>query len=112
MNYFVTAPRRQGTCYHEFWRGKWDGVSFWAAGSILLHDDVLSEYGESLAEALLAVIPNYAPYGVAEVTHAQWEAVGARTEAAGGTAAELYREADAWAQEVFRTHDCFTILGI
>ena len=111
MKYFVTAPQRQGTCYHEFWRGKWDGVSFWAEDSILLHDDVLDECPD-FPKILLAVIPGYAPFGVTEVTCPQWEAVGALTEAAGGSAAELYREADAWAQEVFRTYDCFTILGI
>ena len=111
MKYFVTASQRKGTCYHEFWRGKWDGVSFWSPDSILLHDDVLDDC-RAFAEAMLAVIPAYAPFGITEVTHPQWEAVGALAEAAGGNAAELYAEADAWAREVFRTHDRFTVLGI
>ena len=111
MKHFVTAAQRQGTCYHEFWRGKWDGVSFWAADSILLHDDILDEC-RGFAEALLAVIPTYASFGVTEVSRPQWEAVGALVGAMGGSAAELYREADVWAKEVFRTHACFTILGI
>ena len=82
-----------------------------AEDSILLHDDVLDECPD-FPKILLAVIPTYAPFGVTEVTCPQWEAVGALTETAGGTARELYDEANVWAQEVFRTHDCFTILGI
>ena len=111
MKYFVSAPQRQGTCYHEFWRGKWDGKSFWAEDSILLHDDVLDACPD-FPKILLAVIPTYAPFGVTEVTCPQWEAVGRLANAAEGTTKELYDEADAWAQEVFRTYDCFTILGI
>lgn len=111
MKHFITPPQRQGTCYHEFWRGKWDGKSFWAADSILLHDDVMDECPD-FPKALLAVIPGYAPFGVTEVTRPQWEAVGRLADAAGGTKKELYDEADAWAREVFRTLDCFTILGI
>lgn len=30
MKYFVTNKERQGTCYHEFYKGKWDEKTFWS----------------------------------------------------------------------------------
>nr|WP_288625771.1 hypothetical protein [uncultured Roseburia sp.] len=28
MKYFVTDRERDGTCYHEFYKGRWDGKTF------------------------------------------------------------------------------------
>ena len=43
----------------------------------------------------------------------QWKAIGKQIAADGDNIGlEMYREADAWVQDVFSTYDCFTILGI
>lgn len=33
MKYFVTDRERDGTCYHEFYKGRWDGKTFWKEDS-------------------------------------------------------------------------------
>lgn len=109
MDKFIPAAKRQGSCYHEFYRGKWDGVSFWKEDSILLHDDLLSI---KFAELLRAAIPGYDPLGVTEVNRADWQAAGKLALAADPETAALFAEADRWAMETFSMHDRFTILGI
>ena len=39
MKYFVKNSERESTCYHEFYKGKWDEKTFWKEDSLLLHDD-------------------------------------------------------------------------
>lgn len=111
MKYFVTNAERQGTCYHEFYKGKWDGRSFRRDDSICLHDDILGDAG-GFAEIIFAVVPTYAPLGVTEISPEQWKQIGKLAEVKGGRAGELFREADEWAEDVFKIYDCFTILGI
>ena len=111
MAYFVTLAQRKGTCYHEFFRGKWDEETFWREDSIYLDDDVLSE-NDAFADILDAAVPNWWPYGVTEITRAQWERVGQLAQQAGGHALEMFLEADAWAQPVLAQEGCFTILGV
>lgn len=41
MKYFITNSEKIGTCYHEFYKGKWDGETFWKEDSLLLHDEVM-----------------------------------------------------------------------
>ena len=112
MKYFVTGQERAGTCYHEFMKGKWDGVSFWKEDSICLHDDILYESG-GFEKAIAAAAPSYNPWGATEISRRQWEEIG-KLVAAGDDekCRELYREADDWAQDVFPAFECFTILGI
>ena len=57
MKYFCYVSDRVGTCYHEFYKGKWDGKTFWKSDSILLHDDTLEEL--QLYKAFTAVLPDY-----------------------------------------------------
>lgn len=111
IKYFVIDSKRQGTCYHEFYKGKWDGITFWKKDSLSLHDDVLCECA-GFAEAILAVIPSYGPFGITEISYSQWKEIGQMMEEKDQKAKELYQEADEWAKKVFETYDRFTILGI
>ena len=110
MKYFVMNYEREGTCYHEFYRGKWDNESFWKDDSIYLHDDVLIE-NRGFAEALL-LIPNYDPYRDTEVSADDWAKLGKVIRQDDHGSIELYDEANAWLEEVFKIENCFTILGI
>lgn len=112
MKYFVNNDQRSGTCYHEFYKGKWDESTFWASDSILLHDDILYEAAE-FAEAIAEIIPVYDPYGETEIYPEQWKMIGERVCKSGNQmAVELYFEANEWVQDVFPSYGCFTIIGI
>lgn len=111
MKYFVTNENRQGTCYHEFYKGKWDGKTFWKDDSICLHDDILLEC-IGFEEAIRAVIPSYDPFGKTEITYLQWEKIGQQIADKDDLSKEMYAEANAWAVAVCKEHACFTILGI
>lgn len=111
IKYFVIDSKRQGTCYHEFYKGKWDGITFWKEDSLSLHDDVLYECN-GFTEAILAVIPSYNPVDITEISYSQWKKIGQIIEEKDQKVKELYQEADEWAKEVFEIYDCFTILGI
>ena len=52
MKYFIKDKDRKGTCYYEFYKGKWDGESFWKTDSILLHDDIVFQ-NEEFIDAIL-----------------------------------------------------------
>ena len=107
----IASEEREGGCYHEFYRGKWDGASFWKPDSLLLHDDVLGQR-RGFVDAVLRVIPNYDSCGVTEVSREQWVKIGKALPVGDKESRELYQEIDAWAGEVFRSADCFSILGI
>ena len=111
MKYFVENFERKGTCYHEFYKGKWDGATFRKDDSVFLHDDILDQCG-GLVDALMLIIPSYDRYGPTEVSAADWEKIGKAIRQSDISSAELYEEASAWAAEVFKTEECFTILGI
>ena len=111
MKHFVTNSERQGTCYHEFYKGKWDEKTFWKDDSICLHDDVLWECA-GFEEAIRSVIPKYDPFGETEITQQQWREIGLQIEYMDDMSREIYAEANIWAEGVFQTHDRFTILGI
>lgn len=112
MRYFVNDDQREGTCYHEFCKGKWDEKIFWAADSLCLHDDILFE-AAAFTEAIAAVLPSYDPFGETEVYPEHWQQIGDRIYKAGDKQAiELYCEANEWVQDTFATHGCFTIIGI
>ena len=73
MEYFCSVGDRVGSCYHEFYVGKWDNKTFWKSDSILLHDDTLNDL--EIYRAFAAVIPDYDPYGATQVNQSQWEAI-------------------------------------
>ena len=60
MKYFVTDRERDGTCYHEFYKGRWDGKTFWKEDSISLHDNIMFQAKEFIA-ALVVCVPKYDP---------------------------------------------------
>lgn len=68
MKHFVCNNQRDGTCYHEFYKGKWDNHTFWKPDSIFLHDDLLFP---SFYDALIEVIPEYDRYGITEISATQ-----------------------------------------
>ena len=109
--YFITDKERKGTCYHEFYRGKWDGSTFFREDSLLLHDDELSCHRD-FRRALKTVIPDYDPYGETVVTKEQWQRIGEILCSKGKDSQDLYKEAYEWVREAFENCGCFTILGI
>lgn len=111
MKYFVTNFERKGTCYHEFYRGKWDGETFWRDDSLLLHDEVLFKH-PGFAGAIKEVIPAYTPFGETEISFDDWKKIGQIIEHCEEGEKELYQEADSWLNRVFQENGCFTILGI
>ena len=109
MKYFITDKEREGTCYHEFYKGKWDGETFWKSDSISIDDDFLDR---DFCDTIREVVPNYDPYGVTEISDAQWKAIGEVITSRTKKTQEIYNEADRWLKDVFKKYTCFTILGI
>ena len=99
MKYCITIDKKQGTCYHEFYRGRWDEVSFWKKDSLLLHDDILfSMIG--FVEALETAFPDYDPFGETEVSVEKWRQIGEIISKKSRESQELYAEIDEWATDV------------
>ena len=111
MKYFVFDKDREGTCYHEFYKGKWDEKTFWKSDSLCLYDDILYD-NIGFVEAIREVLPNYDPYGVTEISAKQWKEIGSFIINKDISSIALYQEADGWLKKVFQEYDCFTILGI
>ena len=110
MKYFYLDEEREGTCYHEFQKGKWDGQSFWRYDSLLIHDDII--YALQLDSFLLSVIPTYDVYGETEINKASWNEIYNKALLLGGEIMNAIKEADKWVQKTFETEEVFTILGI
>ncbi|MBQ6795623.1 MAG: hypothetical protein IJO83_05705 [Clostridia bacterium] len=111
MKYFVFDKERESTCYHEFYKGKWDGKTFWKSDSISLHDNILYEH-QGFTDAIMEIVPNYDPYGETEISIEQWRAIGKVVKQKYCSSVALYQEADNWLKSVFEEYGCFTILGI
>ena len=56
MKYFVFDHQRNGSCYYEFYKGKWDGKTFWNPDSISIHDDY---FFDGFADAIIEIVPYY-----------------------------------------------------
>ncbi len=110
MEYFCTEKERKGTCYHEFYKGEWDGRSFWREDSLLLHDDVCT--GLKLHKLFTAAVPEYESYGNTAVTREAWEKVCLLARETGAEVLDAIMEADEWVQQNFETEDVFYILGL
>ncbi len=109
MKYFVRNEQRVGGCYYEFYKGTWDGHTFWKNDSIFLHDDVMTD---GFIESIIEVIPAYDPFGKTEISSFEWRKIGENTLSKDTESQEQYKEADKWLKCVFQKHNCFTILGI
>lgn len=111
MKYFVRNSERESTCYHEFYKGKWDGKTFWKDDSLSLHDDIMFK-NQGFIDAIVEVIPTYDPFGETEISFEAWYKIGQFIREKDEGSQELYREADIWLSDVFKEYECFTILGI
>ena len=109
MKYFINNNQRNGTCYHEFYKGRWDGKTFWKTDSILLDDDFLTR---DFIDAIIKIVPTFDPYGITEISNNEWKEIGNIIITKDVKSQEIYDEANEWLKNIFTTHDCFTILGI
>lgn len=60
----------------------------------------------------MAVIPQFDPFGITEVTKEQWKQVKSRAEAVGGEALVAVMEIEDWVGKCFEEEEVFTICGI
>ena len=110
MKYFIFDNQRSGSSYHEFYKGKWDGHTFWKSDSILLHDDYLCNNG--FVDAIIEIVPTYDPFGETEISADEWKGIGKLILTKEEKAQEIYFEINEWVEDVFNKYSCFTILGI
>ena len=108
-SFFISNNERTSTAYHEFYKGRWDGHTFWKDDSIFLRDDIMADNRHFL-HAIKRVVPKFDPYGVTEISKMEWNMI--QYEIIDESAADMYAEADKWVQETFKECDCFTILGL
>ena len=113
MKYCNYNNEREGTAYHEFYKGKWDQdkLEFWRDDSIYVHDDMFWENPE-LQNLFREVIPEYSDVEMTEVTADNWAKIGELAKKAETSTLDFYGEIDAWAQPVLQEFGLFTILGI
>ena len=110
MKYFVFDHQRNGTCYYEFYKGRWDGKTFWKSDSISIDDNYMFD---GFVDAIIEVVPYYDPFGETEISVDQWNRIGKIISTKDIKSQEIYYEADTWLKEqVFTEHKCFAILGI
>ncbi len=115
MKYFLNEAEREAsgsTCYHEFFKGRWDDSApiFWSNDSLNIHDDFMFSLG--LERLLLSVVDEYDPFGVTEISEEQWKEIYVKAKQIGGSLFEAILEAVPWAEDNFRQHKVFTILGL
>lgn len=111
MKYFIYEYQRNGTCYIEFYKGKWDGKTFWKKDSILIDGDVLLDCKDFI-NSILEIIPIFDPFGVTEISYADWKKIGKIILRKSTQSQEIFDEADELLKNAFTIHDCITILGI
>ena len=108
--YFVSPKERNGSCYYEFYKGKWDEKTFWKEDSICIDDN--DWYDCEFVDILIKYAPNYDPFGETEINKFQWEQIKTDCLLCGGKSAALAKEADHWMIDTFSKYSVFTILGI
>lgn len=109
MKYFCTSDERKGTCYIEFQKGEFN-ENFWLDDSLLIDDD--SWYDSGLEDFFFAELPELEDFGTVSVTNEQWKVICDRAEEYEESVSEAVGELKDWAEETFREHDVFTILGL
>lgn len=100
-----------GSCYYEFYKGKWDGVASGRDDSVYLHSDIVYDT-EGFEDAITEVIPDYVPDGATEVSVDDWMAIGKVIEQKDIFAKEIYHDANMWVQLACAECGCITILGV
>ena len=109
MKYFITERKRDSTWYHEWFKGKHNGETFWNDDSILLSVETMRDIG--LYDFFYDVIPHYDAYENAVVDKELWERIKERSKEYGTQIQECISEAEDWVQETFKQYDVFTIIG-
>ena len=108
-NYFIKSHERDGTCYHEFYRGKWKNNDFWNESSICIDDDDMTA---RFVELIRKYVPSYDYYGETEITLKQWQQIKNEGLLTADKTADIINQAENWMAETFKEHKVFTILGI
>lgn len=111
MKYFIFEKNREGSCYHEFYKGEWDGKTFWKSDSLLLSDDILVN-STGFVDAIIEVVPDYDCYGETKISIDEWKKIGEIIANKDKVSQEIYNELNDWLITVFKKYRCFTILGI
>ena len=109
MKYFVCSNQIKGSCYHEFYKGKWAGHTFWKEDSISLEDDF---FYDGFIDAIKEIVPAYSPFGETEISIKEWTEIGKIILTKDSLSQEVYNEANEWLKGVFTQYECFTILGL
>ncbi len=107
-NYFIKSQDRDGTCYHEFYRGKWK-KDFWNKNSICVKDDDMTI---GFVELIRKFVPSYDYYGITEITLEQWQQIKNEGLLTNDETADIIAQAESWMEETFAKHKVFTILGL
>ncbi len=116
MKYFLTYAEikqlKNTSCYHEFYRGKWnfENCEFWNQDSLYIDDDAM--YNLELDLLIMGVTEDYAPFGETPINREQWNEICEKTEEIGGELLKAICEITPWMQETFKEHKFVTILGI
>lgn len=113
--YFLNESERKAsgsTCYHEFFRGKWDEntMVFWNKDSLNIHDDWMVALG--LQDLISSVVSSYQSYANTEINQEQWRDICANAEKIGGNLLDAIKELTPWVEYNFLQNEVFTILGI
>ena len=78
------------TIMNEFYKGKWDGKTFWKSDSISLDDDFLYS---GFVEAITEIVPTYDLYGETEISIEEWREIGKVILTKDSASQEVYNEA-------------------
>lgn len=111
MKYFIYENQKGNeTYYHEWYKGHFDGVSFWTDDSLLISDDI--HYMLGLEDIFKMFIPYYDPLGEIEVSENQWNMIMKKSAEIDGQLYDCLKEADNWVRVTFKEYDSFTMIGM
>lgn len=110
MKYFIMESERKTTNYHEWSKGRFDGVSFWKVDSLLISDDMHIKL--NLEKIFRLYIPDYDPSGECCISKKQWDAIMKKGNEIGGNIFECLKEADEWVKKTFEDNEVFTMIGV
>ena len=109
MKYFVYDHERKGTNYYEFYKGKWDGVTFWHPESISIDDNIIFK-NPNFVDSIKTIVPSYDPFGETEISKEEWQEIG--RQITDEKSRKLYEEATEWLNTIWDEYHCFTIIGL
>lgn len=111
MKYFLTFDQLgSDTCYHEFYKGEYDGGACWKQDSIYVHDDF--ETANIIYHLIGLVIKDCDPYDYTVINKTQWEIIYNTALSKDEDIASIFKELNKWAIETFEEYDVFTLIGL